>query len=156
METRQVKCCPKCKTDKPLCTVYWYYSKFRNTYSSYCKSCSSSYFSKQRLNDPRQTLLKSIRKSARKRGLDFNLTIEDIIIPEFCPALDIPLIKTKGIATDNTPSVDRIDSNKGYIKGNVQVLSLRANMLKSNASIDELEKILNFLKRTADGPPPRC
>jgi hypothetical protein len=43
-------------------------------------------------------------------------------------------------------SLDRIDSDKGYVKGNVQVISYRANMLKSNASIEELEKVLNWMK----------
>ena len=59
-------------------------------------------------------------------------------IPEFCPILGIPLIRVGTIATDNSPSIDRIDSTKGYIKGNVQVISKKANTLKNSSSLSEL------------------
>jgi len=47
---------------------------------------------------------------------------------------------------DNVPSVDRIDPTKGYIKGNVEVISWRANHLKNNATVEELEAIVNYMK----------
>lgn len=87
----------------------------------------------------------SIKKRAKLKGLDFNLTLDDIPqIPKKCPVLGIPIIENKGShqPTDNSPSVDRIDSTKGYIKGNIRIISNRANRIKADATIEELRKVL--------------
>lgn len=92
---------------------------------------------KRRKEKPLENKLVTKRAEAKRTGLDFNITIEDLQVPEKCPYLDIPLILT-GPVCDNLISLDRIDSTKGYIKGNVQVISMKANTMKSNASIEEL------------------
>lgn len=84
--------------------------------------------------------LHSIAKNrAKRKGLDFDIEVSDIIIPERCPYLDIPLTRTwyEGKVGSN-PSLDRIDNTKGYVKGNVQVISNRANRMKVDASLEEL------------------
>lgn len=81
-----------------------------------------------------------------KKGLDFNIDESDVFIPEICPVLGIPLKSQNGKASDNSPSLDRIDSKKGYVKGNVIVVSRRANMLKNDATLEEMGKIYNFYK----------
>lgn len=91
-----------------------------------------------------QHLYNSAKGRSRRLNLDFDLTVEDIKVPRKCPVLGEPLIKN----TEYASSLDRIDPSKGYIKGNIQVLSVRANMLKNNASIDELERLLSYRKRT--------
>lgn len=89
-------------------------------------------------------LLYQIKASAKKRNLEFNLTIDDIIITEVCPYLNINLTKIVGDGLlDTAPSVDRIDSSKGYIKGNVRIISHLANKMKSNVSIDLLITFAN-------------
>ena len=86
-----------------------------------------------------ELLLDRVKQSAQQRGLEFNLTIEDIYIPEFCPLLNIKLTFEYSLETrDSYYSLDRIDSNKGYIKGNVQVMSIKANTMKNAATHDEL------------------
>lgn len=99
-----------------------------------------------RVNNPKKYILKNAAARAKVRGLEFNITIDDFEIPEYCPALGIKLIMQAGKgASDNSPSLDRIDSSKGYIKGNVQVLSWRANNLKSNGTAEEFKKLAEFM-----------
>jgi hypothetical protein len=84
-------------------------------------------------------LLKRARDSSKQRGLVFNISIEDIIIPVHCPYLKIELTTiSNGGRQESNASLDRIDNTKGYIKGNVQVISSKANFMKRNASIKEL------------------
>lgn len=94
------------------------------------------------------------RENARQRNIEHSITLEDIKIPQYCPYLNIALTfewnKTKSL-TD--ASVDRIDSSKGYIPGNVQIISLKANIMKNNATEKELimfaHGILNVHSRNA-------
>jgi hypothetical protein len=84
-------------------------------------------------------ILDRAKQSAQQRGLEFNLTIDDIIIPEYCPLLNVKLTFEYTLETRNTYySIDRIDSSKGYVKGNVQVISIKANTMKNAATHDEL------------------
>lgn len=95
---------------------------------------------------PIKYMFSIVRDRAKRGGLEFTITRDDIIIPSTCPMLGIPLFNTPGRKTDNTPSLDRIDNTQGYIPGNIQVISERANRIKNNATIEELEKIVNYLK----------
>jgi hypothetical protein len=85
---------------------------------------------------PEAYLLYKARENARLGNHDFNLTIEDIIIPKYCPYLGVELVTKKG--HKYCASIDRIDSSKGYIKGNIQIISYLANTMKSNATKEEL------------------
>lgn len=79
------------------------------------------------------------RQNSKKSGKEFNITVEDIIIPEYCPYLKIKL--STNIIDNQSPNyytIDRIDSNIGYVKGNIQILSLLANTMKNNATIEQL------------------
>lgn len=71
----------------------------------------------------------------------FNIEVEDIIIPELCPYLGVKLLTdSKDYSQPNYYSIDRIDSNKGYVKGNIQIISRLANTMKNGATIDQLLK----------------
>jgi hypothetical protein len=95
-------------------------------------------------------LYNSAKTRALKAGIPFNIEVTDIVIPEVCPILGIPIIVTsrKG-RQDNSPSLDKIDNSLGYIKGNVQVISWLANNIKGNRTQEELvlfcNGYLNFL-----------
>lgn len=98
-----------------------------------------------------QHLWLSARNRAREFEREFNITTEDIVIPEVCPVLGIPLKRSRqAYVKPNSPSLDRIDNSRGYIKGNVCVISHRANTLKSNATLEELTLILVDAKEIAN------
>lgn len=88
----------------------------------------------------------AIRKRARENDLEFNLKPDDIIVPVICPVLGIPLIAGSEAPASNRPSVDRFDNDRGYVKDNIRVISTRANHLKSNATLDELERIVKYMR----------
>lgn len=91
------------------------------------------------------SILKSIKTRALKKGLPFDLKVSDIVIPEVCPVLGIPLKWGDGLQ-DCTPSVDRVIPELGYIKGNCNVISMRANRLKSNATIEQFKAIIAYVE----------
>lgn len=94
----------------------------------------------------RQIMLKTAKWRAEKAGVPCTITIEDIVIPELCPVLGIPLqIGTRGF-TNNSPTLDRIRPELGYVPGNVAVISLRANRIKNDAGLVELEAVANWLR----------
>ena len=96
--------------------------------------------------------------------MPFDLLPKDIIIPERCPVLDIPIASRLGLGVakgskDTSPSIDRIDNNKGYVRGNVIVVSYRVNRIKSDASLEELRRIVSFYERLSGatgGPGSQC
>lgn len=168
--------CKKCNTWKN--SEDWYYTK-KTIRDSMCKSCRKDYrkdakkmFMKDYYRENREHYLElhkkwreenvekklwhSCRSSAKRRNMEFNLSVEDIIVPEICPVLGIPLDihaeKGKGKGYDWSknpyrPSVDRINSKKGYTKDNICVISWRANTLKSDGTLEEIEKIYNWFKK---------
>lgn len=92
--------------------------------------------------------LNGTRARAKAKGLDFDLTLEDMydMWPEddLCPVLGIEMFF--GGKRDNTPSLDRFDNSKGYTKDNVYLISMRANKLKADATFEEIESIYNYMQ----------
>lgn len=86
------------------------------------------------------------RFRARLAGLPFSITAADIKIPEICPVLGIPLHTTKKFdSRDSAPTLDRLENEKGYVRGNVFVISSRANRIKNNATPQDLMAVLNYV-----------
>lgn len=104
-----------------------------------------------RSRDPLGQMLRSIKARAKAMGLEFSLARSDVVIPEFCPVLGIRIYFARGrghglAERDCRPSVDRIDNAKGYTPNNIVVVSYRANRLKSDATLAELEAVAGFYR----------
>ncbi len=120
-----------------------YYRNYRKNNKEYLK-ISYDY----RHSNPEKVLLGSAKSRAKRNNLEFNIELSDIIIPEFCPILGLKLEMATGKGpTDNSPSLDRINNDLGYIKGNVRVISFRANSLRKDGTLEEFEKIINDIKK---------
>lgn len=90
------------------------------------------------------------RTRARREGLPFNLTQYDIEIPEVCPALGLPLAKGDGKIAPNSPTLDRLRPEAGYVKGNVSVISSLANRIKQNATVEQVEAVAQWMRSRED------
>jgi hypothetical protein len=159
--------CKKEKQDNEFSTQRTKKSGYKLRLQSYCILCQSEYtkenrekinarhrerrkttwYSKERIKAKEyrikyreKYLWTSARDRCRKSKLEFSIKVEDIVIPEYCPLLGFPLTKGIMVRKDpNAPSLDRVDNSKGYIKGNVKVISYKANAMKNNASIESLK-----------------
>lgn len=145
--------CSRCGQDK-LIHHYTHSSQTKTGYSSFCRDCASVKFNEYASSNENRIkmLLQRIRTKCNKENIPYDLTTEDIVIPEKCPVLGIPLVfgGTRGYhsnATEGSPSVDRIDPNGGYVRGNIVIVSWRANRLKGNAMISELRAIADFYEQ---------
>lgn len=93
----------------------------------------------QRSNFKERTMLSGARSRATRKGLEFNITLEDIVIPDVCPILESPIVVTNKKRMWDSASLDRVDNSKGYVKGNVRVISYLANHIKGIANPTELK-----------------
>lgn len=98
--------------------------------------------------DHQERLYNAAKDRSTGNGKAFDITKEDVIIVDTCPVLGIPLSYTGGKASASSYSLDRIDSSKGYVKGNVQVISRKANAMKNNASKEELIAFAKWVMKT--------
>lgn len=167
--------CSKCKSVKE-CNKFYSSSITKFGYDYICKQCKDEYnksksktpeFKKRRAedtrksrrklldNNPQKMMLYGAQQRARKKGIECTISENDIIILEYCPVLNIPLIRAKNKRlSDNSPTLDRIDISKGYIPGNVCVISWKANRIKSNASADELKMVADYAAGRAVSDAP--
>lgn len=109
-------------------------TQFEKYYDSVTKGAKKFLSNNQNIR-----LFNSCKGNATKRGIEFSLTLDDFVFPEKCIYLDVPLTNVTGQGrVKHNVSVDRIDSSKGYVKGNVQFISDLANRMKQNATEEEL------------------
>ena len=139
------KKCSDCKTKQSRIQ----FNKDRTTrdgLSYHCKNCSKNRYKNNKISSPKTLMLAAAKQRAKRDKVICNITENDILIPERCPILNIPLkINIKKWENDS-PSLDRIIPKLGYTKDNIKVISWRANALKRDASIEELESIVKYMK----------
>lgn len=104
-----------------------------------CLACRNEYRREWRAkrNDS-QRLHEYARIRAWRKGREFTLKTSDIVIPEICPVLGTPMKR---------PSIDRLDPTRGYTPDNIRVISVRANTLRGDATVAELELLLEDARK---------
>ena len=99
--------------------------------------------------NPGRRLWRRAKKRAQQQGIEFTLKEGDVVIPEYCPALGVRLeLQTD---RDRTPTLDRFEPTKGYTPENTRVISWRANSLKKDGTLDELERLVSWMRSMQDG-----
>ena len=94
--------------------------------------------------DVRRKMWHSAKRRAKKKGLEFDIEVDDIIIPDVCPLLEIAITESPHKHShEGSPSLDRRDSTRGYTKNNIWVISHKANSAKNSCTIDEFSLIFN-------------
>lgn len=165
------KCCNRCRKYLPF-DMFNKNSANKDKLSSHCKVCDKISQEKtkrktvqQRLDYGRKyqaekrkdfnyrikMLVNASKQRARLKGIEHNITVEDVLelypVDGKCPVFGITLEFGNAGFRDNSPSIDKIDPNLGYTKDNIQIISWRANRLKVDATIEELELLLAYLKQ---------
>ena len=97
--------------------------------------------------NPLRNLYHNAKANARRKGLPFDIELSDLTLPDVCPVLGIKLIRGDGARTDASPSIDKIIPALGYVKGNVIVVSWKANRIKNDANAAELLAVAEFYSR---------
>ncbi len=122
----------------------------RFTHNSNCYQCTQKASNKNYHNiksdiDKRKKqILKRVEQRANREGETFDLTVDDLHWPEACPVFGFMLSYDKS-DKDRSVSLDKHDPSKGYTKGNVVVMSLRANRAKWNLNVEEVKKLHEYL-----------
>ena len=90
-------------------------------------------------------MLRAAKHRAKRDGIPFKLELSDIVIPEFCPVFTATRLENKGYLSDNSPTLDRLIPELGYVRGNVRVISHKANSMKRNATAQEIRQVADWL-----------
>lgn len=145
---KPVRCCSRCQkhskrvyADDPQRSIERSLKSQRNRHEQI-----KAYKREQIRKYPERYLHHMARIRAKKKRVPFELTVENVTIPTHCPILGIPLSINSGKSGPNSPTLDRIIPQLGYVPGNVIVMSHRANTIKSDASVEEIRKVLDFLE----------
>jgi hypothetical protein len=97
----------------------------------------------------KQQLIAKVKAQAKMKVIEFNISKDDIDWVIICPIMQFKIdYYTSEFRKYNTASFDRKDPSKGYIKGNVFIISNIANMRKSDLSIEQLERMINYVKES--------
>ena len=125
----------------------------RMTKGAETRAYSLKYQRERRQNDPSyrlQMLLNASKQRALKKDREHTLTLQDIKdmwpFDNKCPVFGFEFEWNSAGFRETSPSLDRIDSNKGYTKDNVQVISWKANRIKAYATAAELEIVATYMK----------
>ncbi len=125
------------------------------------KSCRIAYHNSKwfeygeasRKKNPCRQMLRSAKHRAKRDNLPFDLELSDLVMPDVCPILGITLASNAGNGgvAHGSPSLDKVVPELGYVKGNVQIVSNLANLVKSDTSPEQMILFAEWVFRTYKG-----
>jgi len=105
----------------------------------------------QQVYSPWYTLWAGAKQRAASKNLPFDIAQEDVrdlvIDLEFCPVLGVKLEWGNSKLQDDSPTLDKVVPELGYVKGNIAVISNKANRIKTDANLEEIGKVWCWLKK---------
>lgn len=142
-------------------------SAIRSGFSTICRACRSEQYVHRRTIDPlgetAKQAVQGMRKRAQKKGIPFDYAyftverLQDLLdSTPCCPCCGRTFEYCRGAGAGTqpqSPSLDRTDSTLGYVEGNVSLLCHRCNLHKSDSTLEEHTRLLNY-RRLMDGLPP--
>ena len=139
----KVQAWKKANSDKLAGYAAKYRAKYPDRFRASVRACAA----RRKKQQPEAVLWHGAKFRASKKGVPFNIEISDIIIPNVCPVLNLPLVFGKGKTCAGSPTLDRIEPFLGYVKGNIRVISHRANTLLSDSTLEEARLVYETRKR---------
>jgi hypothetical protein len=117
-------------------------------YENQCLECKSDQNKTRRLKDPALATWTAAKHRARSMGIEFSITIEDVraVWTDTCPVFLIPLKQHQNKAMPDSFSLDRIDNSKGYVPGNIAIVSMKFNTQKRDLTADVLRRMLAYVE----------
>jgi hypothetical protein len=137
------KTCSKCQIEKPTSEFYDNKYQCKECHYSYAKNpakrkeYSARHYQKRKSENPQLFMWKQAKHRAKYdyNDMEFTIEVSDIVIPDLCPYFNRPFLP---LDSRWGYSLDRIDSSRGYVKDNIRVISRFANVMKNNATEEEL------------------
>jgi hypothetical protein len=163
------KICSYCKIEKPMDEFHKRNSKKGYRRQARCKVCMNAYSASPQQRESnllwRQEMRTEIdngtekgiahveyrlynaaKHRAKNTGIEFTISRSDVRLPTHCPVLGIPIVSSPKVMTASSPTLDRLDPAKGYVPGNVNIISNKANCIKNSATIDEVYKVWEWMR----------
>ena len=153
------KRCPDCEKTKSV-DCFGKDAQKKDGLRTYCIDCMRAKYKPKKGKEirdrwakanPSSVMYSNAKQRAKRQRIPFDIEVKDIIIPTHCPILGIEL--KQGIGTQNTtsPSLDKIIPELGYVKGNVKVISGKANIMKGELTLETLELLKVYIKENTNG-----
>jgi hypothetical protein len=160
--TRAKGLCKACAFTCPVCEERPRHRGYKSL-ASYCRPCANALQqaalcvpgARERLNKlarrrhqagPAKELWRAAKARAKRKGLPFTITVADVQVPELCPVFGVPLRVGTRQKMAHAPSIDRLIPSLGYVPGNIKAISNRANTLRRDATLEELEAVTRYAR----------
>lgn len=128
-------------------------------YRDICRSCVNKHkeeaenYGADISGSPHEYMLRAAKARAKTEGVPFELEPKDICITEKCPVLGIQMKFHVEHSRDDSASLDRIVPDLGYVRGNVAVISMKANRMKQDNTLESLECVVNYIRNGIRSKP---